>query len=64
MPGVSDGSSGAAKLTSRDATQVQKFCQSFRDLKSMGFAPELVTGALILHEGDVQAATDACLSVV
>ena len=44
--------------------QVQKFCQSYKDLKSMGFPPEAVTGALIVHEGDLQAATDACLSVI
>ena len=48
----------------RPGLQVQTFCRAFKDLKSMGFASELVTGALILHQGDLQAATDACLSSV
>ncbi|KAL6769200.1 hypothetical protein ACKKBF_B17870 [Auxenochlorella protothecoides x Auxenochlorella symbiontica] len=37
-------------------------CRAVADLRSMGFDPVRVAGALSLHKGDVSAATEACLS--
>ena len=42
--------------------QVRRFCESYQQLKSMGFPAELIAGSLISQEGDLQAATDACLA--
>ena len=44
--------------------QVVEFCRQFRQLKSMGFAPTTVAGALIKHRDDLEAATEACLSAM
>lgn len=41
---------------------VVNFCSGFRQLKSMGFAPPHIVGALALHSDDIAAATEACLS--
>ena len=42
--------------------KVVNLCNSFRQLKSMGFTPAHVVGALVLHADDIAAATEACLS--
>lgn len=42
--------------------QVADFCKAFKALKSMGFPPDVIAGALIVHANDLQAATDACLA--
>jgi hypothetical protein len=42
--------------------QVIEFCRQYRQLRSMGFAPPLVAGALMRHRDDLAAATEACLS--
>ena len=42
--------------------QVPQFCKAFKQLKSMGFLSDVITGALIVHNNDLQAATDALLN--
>lgn len=42
--------------------QVVEFCRNYRQLKSMGFAPATVAGALMRHRDDLAAATESCLS--
>lgn len=41
---------------------VQQACRSVVELRSMGFAPAVILGALKLHRCDVAAATEACLA--
>jgi hypothetical protein len=36
-------------------------CRKFKKLCSMGFRAEHVAGALILHKGDMDVATNTCL---
>lgn len=38
------------------------FCDNYRQLTSMGFAPPVVVGALVKHRNDLSAATDTCLN--
>lgn len=42
--------------------QVLKFIEDFSRLKVMGFAPEVITGAMIAFPNDMEEATDACIS--
>lgn len=42
--------------------QVAEFCKGFKALKSMGFRSDVIAGALIVNNNDLQAATDACLA--
>ena len=44
------------------ATQVVKFLEEFNNLKAMGFASHIITGALIACPTDLAEATEACLS--
>ena len=44
------------------ATQVVKFLEEFNNLKAMGFASHIITGALIACPTDIAEATEACLS--
>lgn len=43
-------------------SEVLKFIEDFSNLKAMGFAPEVVTGAMIAFPNDMEGATEACLS--
>lgn len=43
-------------------SQVLKFIEDFSNLKAMGFAPELITGAIIAFPNDIAEATEACIS--
>ncbi|KAK9840875.1 hypothetical protein WJX84_009563 [Apatococcus fuscideae] len=52
-------------LGSADAeadSRVTSMCDSYRQLRAMGFQPTTVVGALKMHGGELQAATDACLT--
>ena len=44
------------------ALQVVDFCKNYRELRSMGFDAPAVAGALMLHNNDIGAATEACLA--
>lgn len=46
---------------SNDADKIVDGCRKYRKLRSMGFRADHVAGALILHEGDLDAATNTCL---
>lgn len=43
--------------------QVIEFCQHYRKLKDMGYAPALIMGALTIHRGDLLAATSTCIDI-
>ncbi|KAL3138861.1 hypothetical protein ABBQ32_005689 [Trebouxia sp. C0010 RCD-2024] len=43
-------------------SEVLKFIEDFSNLKAMGFAPEVITGAMIAFPNDMEGATEACLS--
>ena len=68
LPNASEGTDVCARFSKialsgvPPGAQVLKFCDSFRQLKSMGFAPDHIVGALVLHSDDIAAATEACLS--
>lgn len=49
-------------LTCLSVLQVVKFLEEFSNLKAMGFAPHIITGALIACPTDMAEATEACLS--
>ena len=42
--------------------QVLKFIEEYSNLKSMGFDPEVITGAMIAYPDDIAEATEACIS--
>lgn len=42
--------------------QVLKFIEEYSNLKSMGFAPEVITGAMVAYPNDIAEATEACIS--
>ena len=42
--------------------QVLKFIEEYSNLKSMGFALEVITGAMIAYPNDIAEATEACIS--
>lgn len=44
------------------ALQVLAWCESYRALRAMGFAPELAGGALTLHPDSLPDATETCLT--
>lgn len=44
------------------ARQVAAWCESYRALRAMGFAPEAAGGALTLHPDSLADATEACLA--
>ncbi len=41
--------------------QVLKFIEEYGNLKAMGFAPEVLTGAMIAYPNDITEATEACI---
>lgn len=41
---------------------ITRACRAVVELKSMGFAPNRILGALKLHNNDVAGATEACLA--
>ena len=53
---------GAALDTCLCALQVLAWCESYRALRAMGFAPEMAGGALTLHPDSLPDATEACLT--
>jgi hypothetical protein len=36
-------------------------CRNYKKLCSMGFRSDHVVGALVMHDGDMDAATNTCL---
>lgn len=46
---------------SNDADGIVDTCRKYKKLVSMGLRPDYVAGALIMHEGDEQAAALTCL---
>ncbi|KAK9827357.1 hypothetical protein WJX81_000405 [Elliptochloris bilobata] len=42
--------------------KVAGWCESYRALRAMGFAPEVAGGALTLHSDSLEDATEACLA--
>ena len=42
--------------------QFLDFCKHYRELRSMGFPAATVAGALVSHNCDIAAATEACLA--
>lgn len=42
-------------------SQVLKFIEEYGSLKAMGFAPDVVTGAMIAYPNDIAEATEACI---
>lgn len=42
--------------------QFLDFCKHYRELRSMGFPAASIAGALVSHECDIAAATEACLA--
>ena len=45
-----------------DPETVAAACRKFRSLAEIGFPRELIAGALIACEGDMERASDACLA--
>eukprot|EP00803_Ostreobium_quekettii_P011740 evm.model.scf_1229.5 EVM.evm.TU.scf_1229.5 scf_1229:30866-32968(+) len=43
--------------------QIATFCQNYRKLKELGYAPAIITGALIIHRGNFDAALHMCLDI-
>lgn len=41
--------------------QVLKFIEEYSNLKSMGFAPDVITGSMIAYPNDITEATEACI---
>lgn len=52
----------AVTTTEDKDTKVLKFIEEYSNLKSMGFAPEVITGAMIAYPNDIAEATEACIS--
>ena len=42
--------------------QFLDFCKHYRELRSMGFPAATIAGALVSHNCDIAAATEACLA--
>ncbi len=42
--------------------QFLDFCKHYRELRSMGFPAAIIAGALVSHNCDIAAATEACLA--
>lgn len=51
----------AVTATEDRDTQVLKFIEEYSNLKSMGFAPEIITGSMIAYPNDITEATEACI---
>ena len=48
--------------SSLSVVQFLDFCKHYRELRSMGFPAASIAGALVSHECDMAAATEACLA--
>ena len=48
-------------LTHHVTRQVLKLIEDYSNLKSMGFAPEVITGSMIAYPNDITEATEACI---
>ncbi|DBA74737.1 TPA: hypothetical protein ACH3X2_009398 [Trebouxia sp. C0005] len=51
----------AVTATEDRDTQVLKLIEDYSNLKSMGFAPEVITGSMIAYPNDITEATEACI---
>lgn len=51
----------AVTATEDRDTQVLKFIEEYSNLKSMGFAPDIITGSMIAYPNDITEATEACI---
>ena len=49
-------------LQSTFVCQVLKFIEDFSNLKAMGFAPEVIAGAMIAFPDDMAEVMEACIS--
>ncbi|CAK0739287.1 hypothetical protein CVIRNUC_001153 [Coccomyxa viridis] len=53
---------GALGSDADQGNQFLDFCKHYRELRSMGFPAASIAGALVSHECDIAAATEACLA--
>ncbi|DBA83892.1 hypothetical protein WJX77_001116 [Trebouxia sp. C0004] len=51
----------AVTATEDRDTKVLKFIEEYSNLKSMGFAPDIITGSMIAYPNDITEATEACI---
>eukprot|EP00884_Botryococcus_braunii_P007799 jgi/Botrbrau1/1701/Bobra.116_2s0043.1 len=65
--GYSFGEVSLAITALQDETENQEkivsFIMNYRELQSMGFPSEVAVGALIVHDNNLEKASDACISV-